>query len=71
MGVCCHGCRAAPAYGTAGMYLEKMRAVYARNDRRAEWDALIARLRAEHARKRRLLEVLDGLEGKRSPILKR
>ena len=59
------------AYQSAGMYLGKMRAVYERLNRRSEWDDLLARLRTEHGRKKRLLEILDGLEGKRTRILKR
>ncbi len=51
------------AYQTAGAYLEKMKAVYARLGRDPEWTALIADLRAKNRPKRRLTEVLDRLEG--------
>ena len=51
------------AYETAGTYLEKMKAVYARLGREPEWTALIADLRAKNRPKRRLTEVLDRLEG--------
>ncbi|MBM4144192.1 MAG: hypothetical protein FJ225_11465 [Lentisphaerae bacterium] len=57
------------AYQTAGACLAKMQAVYRRTGRTAEWDRLITALRAENARKPRMIEVLDGLEGKRSRIL--
>ncbi len=56
-------------YEIAGTSLEKMKAVYRRTGRLTEWERLIASLRTENARKPRMLEVLDGLEGKRSRIL--
>ena len=59
------------AYEVAGRYLRKMRTVYERTGRRTEWEGLLRELRTDHARKRRLMEVLDRLEGKRSRILKR
>ena len=59
------------AYEVAGRYLRKMRTVYERTGRRSEWEGLLRELRTDHARKRRLMEVLDRLEGKRSRILKR
>ncbi len=58
------------AYQMAGMSLTKMRAVYQRTGRLPEWERLLVALRTEHARKPRMIEVLDGLEGKRSRILK-
>ncbi len=58
------------AYQMAGASLAKMKTVYRRTDRMAEWDRLIVSLRVENARKPRMIEVLDGLEGKRSRILK-
>jgi uncharacterized Zn finger protein len=57
------------AYQAAGACLAKMKAVYRRTERTAEWDRLIAALRAENARKPRMIDVLDGLEGKRSRIV--
>jgi uncharacterized Zn finger protein len=57
------------AYQTAGCYLEKMRAVYRRAGRIEEWHAYLAALRVKETRKRRLIEVLDSLEGKRTRIL--
>jgi len=58
------------AYQMAGVSLAKMKAVYQQVDRLPEWEHLLATLRTENARKPRMLEVLDGLEGKRSRILK-
>ncbi len=58
------------AYQTAGVDLKKMKAVYARTGRLPEWERLLGALRTENARKPRLIEVLDGLEGRRSRILK-
>ena len=57
------------AYQMAGGTLRKMRVVYQGTGRLAEWDGLIVALRAENARKPRMIEVLDGLEGKRSRII--
>lgn len=51
------------AYEVAGGYLAKMKVVYARLGREAEWTALIAELRAKNRPKRRLTGVLDQLEG--------
>ena len=42
-----------------------MRTVYQQTERPGGWEELIRRLRVEHKAKRRLMEVLDGLEGKR------
>lgn len=53
------------AYEEAAVYLRKMRTVYQQTERLGEWQELIRRLRVEHKAKRRLMEVLDGLEGKR------
>lgn len=58
------------AYQMAGACLEKMKPVYQRTGRLAEWERLLSELRAENVRKPRMIEVLDGLEGKRSRILK-
>ncbi|MFO7535219.1 MAG: SWIM zinc finger family protein [Kiritimatiellia bacterium] len=58
------------AYPLAGDRLGKMKAVYQRTGRMDEWNRLLVELRVENARKPRMLEVLDHLEGKRSRILK-
>ena len=38
-----------------------------RAGRKAEWEKYVAKLREDNRRKRRLLEMLDGLEGR--PII--
>ena len=53
------------AYEEAAAYLRKMRTVYKKTKRTGEWQAFILSLRTEHKAKRRLMEVLDSLEGKR------
>ncbi|MDF1578708.1 MAG: SWIM zinc finger family protein [Desulfobulbales bacterium] len=52
-------------YEEAAVYLRKMRKVYQKTKRTGEWRTLIVSLRTEHKAKRRLMEVLDSLEGKR------
>lgn len=59
------------AYQMAGMSLSKIKTLYERTGRMPEWAALLAELRARNMRKPRMIEVLDGLEGKRTRILKR
>jgi uncharacterized Zn finger protein len=41
----------------------------AKQNEQAEWDQYLKGLRSTHARKRRLLEILDALDGK--PIMKK
>jgi uncharacterized Zn finger protein len=55
------------AYEEAARYLRKARKVLHKLGRDAEWDRLVATIREQNARKRRLLEVLDGLTGR--PII--
>jgi uncharacterized Zn finger protein len=57
------------AYREATKYLRKAAKVMHREKKTAEWERYLKELREVHARKRRLLEILDGLEGK--PILKK
>jgi uncharacterized Zn finger protein len=52
------------AYRTAVPYLKKIRGLLERTDRMSEWDRFLNVIRAENARKRKLLEILDGLEAK-------
>jgi uncharacterized Zn finger protein len=52
------------AYKEAGIYLRKAADVMAKENKLKEWDRYIQRLREHHARKIRLLEVLDSLENK-------
>jgi uncharacterized Zn finger protein len=60
--------RASPsAYEEAARYLRKVGAVLAREGRQQEWTRYLQELRDTHARKRRLIEVLDRVT--RKPIL--
>lgn len=52
------------AYQEAATYLRKAGAVMARREEQEQWDTYLRDLRETHARKRRLMEILDGLEGK-------
>ncbi len=53
------------AYAVAATYLAKMRRVYKQTRQLSKWQVLMTTIRTEHKRKIRLLEILDGLEGKR------
>lgn len=53
------------AYEEAAGYLRCMARVYEENRRLPEWQGLLGDLRREHKAKRRLLEVLDGLSGRK------
>ncbi|MHB9149471.1 MAG: SWIM zinc finger family protein [Thermoleophilia bacterium] len=57
------------AYQEAAKYLRKAGAVMARRKEKEQWDKYLLDLRETHARKRRLMEILDGLDGK--PIVNR
>ena len=57
------------AYQEAAKYLRKAGEVMARQNKQVQWDQYLSSLRETHARKRRLIEILDGLEGK--PIIKK
>ncbi|MCK5523400.1 MAG: SWIM zinc finger family protein [Thiomargarita sp.] len=46
-------------------YLQKVQTLLQEKGRKKEWEVYLQDLRIAHARKRRLLEVLDGLGGKR------
>ncbi|MDR1133869.1 MAG: hypothetical protein LBL05_06865, partial [Synergistaceae bacterium] len=50
------------AYQAAMPYLKSMKSLYGRKKRLGEWKSLISGLRAAHKRKRRLLEILTGVE---------
>lgn len=56
------------SYQEAAGYLRQMHQVYERTGRLADWQALLASLRAQHKAKRRLMEVLDGLEKNRKLV---
>ena len=57
------------AYQEAGKYLRKAASVMAKENKQEEWGRYLQRLRKDHARKIRLMEVLDGLEDK--PIIRK
>ena len=57
------------AYQEAAKYLRKAAKVIRREKQQAEWESYLKALREQHARKHRLIEILDGLEEK--PIVKR
>jgi uncharacterized Zn finger protein len=52
------------AYQESAKFLRKAGEVMSKQDKQAQWDQYLRNLRETHARKRCLLEVLDGLEGK-------
>lgn len=53
------------AYEVAAKYLRKMRDIYQKTHRMAEWTALISSIRVAHKPKRSLMQILDTLEAKR------
>ena len=57
------------AYVEAGGFLRMMCRVFADSKRQAEWNTLLADLRRTHKAKRRLLEVLDSLNGNSKKII--
>lgn len=57
------------AYAEAAKYLRKAAKVMTREKKQTEWDRYMQGLREKHIRKRRLIEILDGLDDK--PIVKR
>lgn len=52
------------SYQEAVIYLCKAAAVMSQQDKQAQWDQYLRSLRGVHTRKRRLMEILDDLEGK-------
>ncbi|MEW6660240.1 MAG: hypothetical protein AB1424_16460 [Thermodesulfobacteriota bacterium] len=57
------------AYQEAAKYLRKAGLVMSQQNNQAQWDQYLGSLRETHARKRCLLEILDGLDEK--PIMKK
>ncbi len=49
------------AYRSAVPYLKKIKGLLERTGRKSEWDLFLNAVRVENARKRKLLEILDGL----------
>jgi uncharacterized Zn finger protein len=56
------------AYHKAAGYLRKAAKVMLREKKAAEWESYLKELRQQHFRKYRLIEILDGLDGK--PIVR-
>jgi len=57
------------AYQEAGKYLRKAAKIMAKEKKQEEWGRYLQSLREHHARKIRLMEVLDGLDDK--PIIRK
>ncbi len=57
------------AYREAARYLHRAQRIMAKQKKSAEWEEYLQGLRTVHARKRRFIEILNGLEKK--PIVKR
>jgi uncharacterized Zn finger protein len=57
------------AYQEATKYLRKAGQVMAVQKKQKEWDQYLKELREKHLRKRRFIEIMEGLEGK--PIVKK
>ncbi|MHB1382087.1 MAG: SWIM zinc finger family protein [Thermoleophilia bacterium] len=57
------------AYQEAAQYLRKAGSVRARRQEKEQWNKYLQQLREMHARKLRLMAILDGLDGK--PIMKK
>jgi uncharacterized Zn finger protein len=57
------------AYQEAVKYLRKIGAIMKKEKKEDEWQQYLNNLRTEHLRKRRLLKIIDGLEGR--PIIKK
>jgi uncharacterized Zn finger protein len=55
-------------YPEAGRLLKRAKRVLEKNGRSAEWSSILEDFRLNHRRKRRLMEVLDGIEDR--PIVK-
>ena len=55
------------AYRTAGGYLKKIQKFLNKSGQVSEWQSFLNTLRSEHKRKRRLMDVLDGLDSR--PII--
>jgi uncharacterized Zn finger protein len=57
------------AYHVAGGYLKKIRAALDTAKRTSEWTTYLAKLRAQNVRRPRMMDVLNSLEGRRTPIV--
>jgi len=52
------------AYKDAAIYLRKAAKIMLEQKQQEEWNQYMQEMRTKHARKRKLMEILDGLEGK-------
>ena len=57
------------AYEAAAGYLKKLKPVYAKLKRAAEWDALVAGIREKYRNRPKFMEQLDKLQGQRTTIV--
>ena len=55
-------------YPEAGAYLKRIKPLLKKSGRAGDWPAVVGEFRAANRRKRRLMEVIDGIEGR--PIIK-
>lgn len=53
------------AYQDAAVYLRKIKKLYHKGKQQTEWQRYLSSLKTTHKAKRRLMQVLDSLEGKR------
>lgn len=57
------------AYQTAGGYLQKIMGVCERTKQTTAWQAYLDELRQQNSRRPRMMDVLNSLEGRRTPII--
>lgn len=57
------------SYGVAASYLEKAREILENQNKKEEWESYLAELRRVNKRKRRLMEILDEMEGSSNRII--
>ena len=57
------------AYQTAGVYLGKIKKLLTDKKRAKEWISYLTELRIHNARRPRMLDVLNAMEGSRTPIV--
>lgn len=57
------------AYEEAAGYLKKLRPIYEKLSRAAEWDALVAGIREKYRNRPKLMEILDKMQGSRTTIV--
>lgn len=57
------------AYEAAAGYLKKLRPIYEKLKRAAEWDALVAGIREKYRNRPKFMETLDKMQGSRTTIV--